>query len=151
MRSTLCTRWACLCGYICICMKLNTRGILPIYKSDGGKQLRGRAGILKWSFKMFMYILLRLEMYVCTSGRFLNFPRWGPAGPEGQIYFCCMTGRVLSGKQLPRSTHCTTALYLCNQSERRVQICSSHPSGCSLHSPAPVWALAHSSHQTWPA
>lgn len=59
---------------------------------------------------MFMYILLPLEMSVCTSGRFLNFPRWGAAGPEGQIYFCCKTGGVLSGKQLPRSTHCPPSL-----------------------------------------
>lgn len=82
---------------------------------------------------MLMYILLRLEMSVCTSGRFLNFPRWGPAGPEGQICFCCMTGGVLSGKQLPQSTHCSVSLHW---SEDRVQICSSHLSGCPLHSPA---------------
>lgn len=63
--------------YVYMYMKLNTGEILLIQKSDGGKQLRERAGILKWSFKMFMYILLHLEMSVCTSGG------------------------VLSGKQLP--------------------------------------------------
>lgn len=61
---------------------------------------------------MFMYISFLLEMSVCTSGRFLNFPRQGAASPEGQIHFCCKAGGVLPGKQLPWSTRCSPSLQL---------------------------------------
>lgn len=100
----LCVRGGCapVCIYVWSWTQEKSR-------SAGKWMARGRGGNLKRSFKRFMYILFLIEM--CLHHRegadaFLNFPRWGGAGLEGQIRFCGKTG-LYQGGGSPGASPCS--------------------------------------------
>lgn len=82
---------------------------------------------------MFMYILLLLEMSVCTSGRFLNFPCREQLARRGKFISAARQKEFYQGSSCPEAP---TALCLCNWSKRNVKIHSSHPPARSLRLPA---------------